>query len=104
MGLGFCGMFAFLLVAGSYFGVVRSTTPLCGFRRRILDAGVGSCVAALIALAFRDSLWGIVGSTASSAGAAQFAALVGILTVPAFVIVFAVETMLGLHPEGASDS
>jgi hypothetical protein len=95
--LGTCGMFAFLVLAGSYLGVIRSSSPLYGVRRRVVDAGVVGCIAAIGALAFRDSLWWIVGSNPSDAGSAQFAALVGGASLFAFVIVFTVEALLRSH-------
>src|SRR5258708_11342982 len=54
-----CGMFAFLVVAGSYLGLVRSTAALAGARRRAVDAITATCVGVLVALAFRNSLWWI---------------------------------------------
>jgi hypothetical protein len=97
MGLGTCGMFAFLVLAGSYLGVARSSTPLHGAQRRAIDASVVGCIAAIAALAFRDSLWWIVGSDPSAAGPTQFAALVGGATLFAFVVVFMLETLLRSH-------
>jgi hypothetical protein len=97
MCLGTCGMFAFLVLAGSYLGVIQSSRPLYGVQRRAVDAGVGGCVAAVASLAFRDSLWWIVGSSPSAAGAGQFAALVGSGALLAFVAVFTVEALLHSH-------
>jgi hypothetical protein len=97
MCLGTCGMFAFLVLAGSYLGVIQSSTPLYGVQRRAVDAGVVGCTAAIAALAFRDSLWWIVGSNPTAAGPAQFAALVGGATIFAFVVVFTVEALLRSH-------
>jgi hypothetical protein len=90
-------MFAFLVLAGSYLGVIQSSTPLYGVQRRAVDAGVVGCTAAIAALAFRDSLWWIVGSNPTAAGPAQFAALVGGATIFAFVVVFTVEALLRSH-------
>jgi hypothetical protein len=50
VGLLSCGMFAFLMLAGSYLGVVRSGAQLAGVRRRLIDATVIACLAALVAL------------------------------------------------------
>ena len=102
MGLGFCGMFPFLVLAGSYFGIVRSPNMLYGMQRRALDASVVACIAALVALAFHDSLWWIVGSSPSAAGTAQFATLVGSATFVAFLVVFMVETLLLSHSRPVS--
>ncbi len=67
MALGFCAMFAFLVPAGSYFGLVRGSRPVCGAKRRLLDGSVAGCAAAIAALAFRNSLWWLVGSTSGAA-------------------------------------
>jgi hypothetical protein len=92
-----CGMFAFLMLAGSYLGVVRSGTPLAGVPRRLIDATVIACIAALVALAFRNSLWWIIGTNANSAGNGQFAGLLGIAVATAFAAGFAIESIMGTH-------
>jgi hypothetical protein len=97
MGLGFCGMFAFLVLAGAYLGIVRSPTRLCGVRRRALDAGVAASIVAIATLAFRDSLWWVVASTATTAGPTQFAALLGNTTLLTLVVVFTIETLRRSH-------
>jgi hypothetical protein len=97
MGLGFCAMFAFLVPAGSYFGLVRATRPSYGAQRRVLDASVAACAVAIVALAFRDSLWWIVGSNPIAAGPSQFAALVGSVFLVTFVMVAGAETLLRSH-------
>jgi hypothetical protein len=97
MGLGFCGMFAFLVLAGSYLRIVRSPTRLYGVQRRAVDAGIVGCIVAIAVLAFRNSLWWIVGSNASTAGQAQFAALLASTTLPGLVMVFTVETFRRSH-------
>jgi hypothetical protein len=100
IGLLACGMFAFLMIGGSYLGLVRSEVPLAGPRRRLLDATVISCLAALIALAFRNSLLWIVGTTANAAGIGQFAALLGVAVVLAFVVGFVIESLTHAHRPG----
>jgi hypothetical protein len=97
MGLGFCGMFAFLVVAGSYLSVVRSPSPLSGAPRRVVDAVVAACIAAVAALAFRDDLWWVVGSNPTAAGAAQFALLVAGVALVAFGVALTIETVLRSH-------
>jgi hypothetical protein len=97
MGLGFCGMFAFLVSAGSYLGVARSPNILYGVQRRAVDASVAGCVVTICVLAFRDSLWWIVGSSPSAAGPGQFAMLAGSMSLLAFLVVFAAETLLRWH-------
>ncbi len=99
MGLGFCAMFAFLVPAGSYFGLVRSSRPSYGMRRRVLDASVIACAAAIVTLAFRNSLWWAVGSNPVAAGPSQFAALVGGAVLVTFLVVASVETLLRSHPK-----
>jgi len=84
LALGFCGMFAFLVLAGSYLGVARSSHRLHGLRRR--------------ALAARDSLWRIVGNSPAHAGPAQLAMLLGWGAGLAFILTFLAETTLRLHP------
>ena len=97
MGLGFCGMFAFLVVAGSYLGVARRTSALHGVQRRAIDASVAACILAITALAFRDYLWWAVGSDPSAARPFQLASLVGGAALSSFVVVFAAETLLRSH-------
>jgi hypothetical protein len=97
MGLGFCGMFAFLIPAGSYFGLVRSTNPSSGLRRRLLDACVIASGAAIVALAFRGNLWGIIGSNGNAAGPAQFAMLEAGAILLAFMTTFLVESLVRSH-------
>jgi hypothetical protein len=90
MGLGFCGMFAFLVPAGSYFRLVRSANPSFGLRRRALDASVVASGAAIVALAFRGNLWGIIGSNGNAAGLSQLV----VLEAGAILLTFAVTLML----------
>jgi hypothetical protein len=101
MGLGLCGMFAFLVLGGSYLGLVRSPKALHGGRRRALDGIVVACIAALGALAFRGSLWWTIGSSASTTGPAQFTTLVVGAALIAFLVAFAVETILRFHSKPA---
>jgi hypothetical protein len=100
IGLGFCGMFAFLVSAGSYLGLVRSTTRLNGVERRAVDASVAACIMVITTLAFRNYLWWIVGSNPSAAKMSQFSVLVGGAALLSFAVVFAAETLLRSHPPG----
>jgi hypothetical protein len=102
VGLLTCGMFAFLMLAGSYLGVVRSGSPLHSFQRRIVDASVTACVAAILALAFRSSLWWVIGTNTSAAGNGQFALLLGVVMLPAFIGVLSVESALHTHSRPAA--
>ncbi|MGD0834069.1 MAG: hypothetical protein ABSA40_06535 [Candidatus Dormibacteria bacterium] len=92
-----CGVFSFVVAAGSYLGFVRSDRPLRGARRRALDAVVtaGACV--VITLAFRASLWWIVGSRDAVAGTHQLAALLALAACAGFVAVLAGESLAGAH-------
>jgi hypothetical protein len=99
IGLGFCGMFAFLVLAGSYLGIVRSPNRLQGSRRRALDATVVGCTVAIATVAFHDQLWWVIGSSPRIAGTHQFATLVGTFALLAFCLIFTIETVLGYHPE-----
>jgi hypothetical protein len=93
-----CGMFAFLVAAGGYLGFVRGPSILTGVPRRLLDAGVITCVSLLAALAFRNSLWWVVGSSATAAGLPALALLLGITALTVFALVLALETVLRSHP------
>ncbi len=97
MGLLNCGMFAFLVLAGTYLGVVHSATPWHGARRRAVNASVAACVAAVLTLAFRNFLWWVVGSTPAAAGAGQFGTLLALAILAGFSIVFGAETVLRAH-------
>ncbi len=97
MGLGSCAMFAFLVPAGAYFGLVRSTRPSYGVQRRVLDASVSGCAAAIVALAFRNFLWWTVGSNPAAAGPSQFATLAGGAVLLAFLMVAGAESLLRSH-------
>ena len=89
------GIYAFLVLIGAYLGLVASAAPLSGARRRLADGVVGGCVAAVLALAFRNSLWFVVGSKASAAGAAQFALLLALAVALGFAVVVTAEAAGG---------
>ncbi|MGA7835615.1 MAG: hypothetical protein WCA31_10465, partial [Acidimicrobiales bacterium] len=97
MGLGSCAMFAFLIPAGWYFGLVRSTNPSSGMQRRVLDASVVASATAIVALAFRGNLWGLIGTNGNAAGTAQLALLEGVAILLAFVITLMVELGINAH-------
>ena len=101
-GLLACGMFAFLMLAGSYLGLVRSGSPMHGLQRRILDASVIACVAAIVTLALRNSLWWAIGTSASAARNGQFASLLGIAMLFAFSGTLIVESALRTHSRRAA--
>ena len=101
MGIGFCAMFAFLIPAGRYFGLVRSANPSSGMRRRVLDAGVVASGTAIVTLAFRGNLWGLIGTNDNAAGPVQFALLEGAAILLAFVVTLVVELGTGAHASAA---
>jgi hypothetical protein len=88
-----CGMFAFLAVVGGYVGVVKGAAPLDGLRRRALRATIAACVAVLAALALRDALWWVVGTTADQAAPADLLTLLVAAAALAFVGTLGVETV-----------
>ncbi len=92
-----CGVCSFLIAAGSYLGFVRSDTPMLGMPRRAVDAAViaGACI--VVALAFRDSLWWIVGSHDGVAGTDQLAWLLALAACVSFAAVLAGEAVTGAH-------
>jgi hypothetical protein len=55
----------------------------------------------VIALAFRGSLWWIVGSRDAVAGTPQLAYLLGVVALAAFLAVFGVESLTRAHPRPA---
>lgn len=93
--VGSTGMFAFLVAAGAYVGLVRSGRPAAGARRRALDAAVIGCAAVPAALGFREWLWWIVGNDAGNP--ARLSELLAVAAVATAVVVFAGETLLRVH-------
>jgi hypothetical protein len=98
IGLLSCGMFAFLVTAGAYLGLVRCRSPLSGARRRALHAAVSACIAVVLSLAFRNSLWRAVGSNSAAAGTGKFAALLGLTALAAFALVFGLQSWRHAYP------
>ena len=98
-----CGMFAFLIVIGSYLGLIRTNTKLSVVERRLLDSVVISCTIVPITLAFRSSLWWIVGSSDALAQLPQLgellalSALVGFSLTLIFEILFRIHALTGLN-------
>jgi len=93
--VGGSGMFAFLVAAGAYVGLVRSERPATGMRRRSVDAAVIGCAAVPVALAFREWLWWVVGSNTGSAGRLGMLLIVAAATTA--LLVFTGETLLRTH-------
>jgi hypothetical protein len=97
VGVGAASMYAFLLGVGAYLGVVHSSHPAAGFRRRLIDATVVSATAVCLALAFRDYLrWAVAGSAMGAHPGTSLELLAGAAAVT-FVITLALETMVGAH-------
>lgn len=92
-----CGCFALLTAAGGYLGFVRGEKALGKVPRRVLDASVAASATMLAVLAFRDSLWWVVGSSSAVAGTRQFAVLLGVAALTCFGVVLGAETALGSH-------
>ena len=92
-----CGMFAFSLACGSYLGLVRSPRVVSGARRRLLDATLLGCASVPITLAFRDSLWGLVGASTISAGLAELDRLLILVAASVVGLTFVVETIARIH-------
>src|ERR1039458_3285564 len=97
MSIGFCGMFAFLIPAGSYLGLVRSENPSSGVRRRALDASVIASGAAIVTVAIRGFIWGLIGINGNAAGPAQLAALEGAAVLLVFTVSLLVESIVRSH-------
>jgi hypothetical protein len=90
-------MFAFLVAAGSYVGLVRSNRQLAGRRRQVLDAVTATCLGLLVVLAFRNSLWWLVGSNAAALGISQTYGLLGLSAFAIFAATFALATLRHHH-------
>jgi len=90
-------MFAFLVLAGSFLGVVASVRPLTGTRRRIVDALTLASASVPVAIGVRDSLWWLVHASSTSAGLMTVWILLGTVAGSVFVAVIAAETALRLH-------
>jgi hypothetical protein len=97
-----CGMFAFLVAIGSYLGLVRSSARRQGTNRRLLDAALLGCASVPIVLAFRDSLWGLVGTSTSQAGLGDLDRLLILVAASVIGATFVVETIAHVHAPGVS--
>jgi hypothetical protein len=95
-----CGMFAFVLATVSYLGVVRPASPLTGGRRRLVDAALVGSASVPIVLAFRDSLWGLVGTAAGQAGLGDLDRLLILMAASVFGVTLFVETLARVHEVG----
>lgn len=91
------GMFGLVASSGHYLGLVHSSAPSRGSRRRLIDAAVVTSVGVLVPFAFRYHLWWMVRSTNAAAGAAQITELVALSAVVIFSSVLGAETAMRLH-------
>jgi hypothetical protein len=98
--VGGAGMFAFLVSAGAYMGLVGADRPAAGTRRRIIDAAVIGCAAVPVAVAFRDWLWWIVGAAGGDAG--RLGELLIVVAVATGIVVFTGESIFRVHPSAAA--
>jgi hypothetical protein len=92
-----CGMFVLLVVSGSYLGLVRSPVGVGAVRRRLLDAALLGGASVPIALAFRDSLWWLVGSSTERASLANLDLLLAIVAVSIAGATLVIETIGHVH-------
>jgi hypothetical protein len=98
------GMFGLLVMAGAYLGLIRSSTPWRGVRRRLLDAAVVTSVGVLVPFALRYHLWWLVGATNADASLGQLTELLLLSAGMIFAVVLSAESMFGRHPESVQSS
>jgi len=88
--IGACAMFAFLMIVGAH---LRLAGPGTRPQRRGGHAVVGACASVPITLAFRDSLWWLLGYSGRSAGWTQLWVLLLLLAVTAGVLTLGAESL-----------
>jgi hypothetical protein len=93
------GMFGLVAISGNYLGLLRSSAPSHGIRRRLIDAGIVTCIGILFPFALRYHLWWMVGSTNAMAGLTQLIELLLLFAGAIFATSFAIETRLRLHSQ-----
>ena len=93
------GMFAFLMIVGNYLGLVRSHRALDAREQREVDAIVLACAAVPISLAFRNSLWWVIGSNESRGHLSRLSALLAVIAVVVFLIGLVFESVAGVHAD-----
>jgi hypothetical protein len=91
------GMFGLIAASGNYLGLVHSSAPLCGVRRRLLDAAVITCLGILVPFALRYHLWWMVGSTNAMAGLTQLLGLLSLFAAVIFAVAYTIESKLRVH-------
>jgi len=92
-----CGMFAFLVAVGSYLGLLRPSGRRPGASRRLLDAALLGCASVPIVLAFRDSLWRLVGTSTSQTGLADLDRLLIFVAASVICATLLLETFAHVH-------
>ena len=92
-----CGMFVLLVASGSYLGLVRSPVGVGAVRRRLLDAAVLGTASVPIVLAFRDSLWWLVGSSTERASLANLDLLLAFVAASIAGATLVIETIGHVH-------
>lgn len=97
LGVAACGMFAFLIVIGSYLGLIRTDSKLSMFKRRLLDSVVVACAMVPITLAFRSWLWWIVGSSDAVARLPQLAELLTVTALLGFSTTLIFDSLMRFH-------
>jgi hypothetical protein len=95
------GMFGLLVIAGAYLGLVRSSAPWHGMRRRLVDAAAVTSAGVLVPFAFRYHLWWLVGTTNAHASLGQLVELLLLSAGVIFTVVMAAEWVSGRHAEPA---
>lgn len=90
--IGASGMLAFLVVVGAYLDLVRPAHELAT-RPRTLLPFVAAAMSVPVAVAFRDHLWWIVGSTGDRAGIGDLALLLVIAAIASFLVALLVTTV-----------
>jgi hypothetical protein len=71
-----CGVFAFLVAAGAWLGIVAAAPATTGHRRRLAAAAAGAA-AVPVSLAFREAIWRVT-SPGAAHGLADLAVLVAV--------------------------
>lgn len=99
-----CGMFAFLMVTGAYLGLIRTESKLSTVKRRLLHSAVVASAMVPIALAVRNSLWWIVGSSDALAHLPQLSELLAVAAILGFSTTFILESLPRFHSPTSLDT
>lgn len=91
-GVAACGMFAFLVLAGSWLRLV-APAPSSALHRRLVMAATVGAAAVPAALAFRETAWDLLGK-GGTRGLADLVFLVAVAGVVTFAAVLAALTLL----------